>query len=336
MHTTQTLSAELRSILGELRASGVELTMAVTAATTTGDFSGFLVPERAAAIFERAAQQSVVQQLVPQVPLGGNGVSVPVVTGRPVAGWVAEGARKPATAGSMTLKTITPTKLAAICVVSQEVVRANPGGYMDNLRDQLAEAFAIAFDRAALYDQGPDGTAGGGPFATFINSSPLTTVELGTAAASAGGVHKDFTSALQLLVDAGKRLTGFALDEQLEPMLLGAVDTTGRPLYVDLTTDATGDGLARPGRILGRRSFMGPGVADDAAAEIQGWAGDWTQAAWGVVGGISYAVSTEASVTINGSLVSLWENNLVAIRAEAEYGFLVNDLDAFVPLANAS
>ena len=43
-----------------------------------------------------------------------------------------------------------------------------------------------------------------------------------------------------------------------------------------------------------------------------------------------------ATVTINGSLTSLWENNLVAILAEAEFGWVVNDTDAFVRLTNAS
>jgi hypothetical protein len=78
---------------------------------------------------------------------------------------------------------------------------------------------------------------------------------------------------------------------------------------------------------------MGEGVAD-ASSDILGYVGDWTQAAWGVVGGISYDVSDQATVTINGTLTSLWEHNLVAIRAEAEYGFLVNDTDAFVQLRN--
>ena len=41
-------------------------------------------------------------------------------------------------------------------------------------------------------------------------------------------------------------------------------------------------------------------------------------------------------MTINGSLTSLWEKNLVAILAEAEYGFIVNDTDAFVRLTNAT
>lgn len=307
--------------------------MAVTAATTLSGFSGFLNREQAGPIFERAAQMSVVQQLAREIPLGGNGASVPVVTGRLSAGWVAEGAAKPASAGTMTLKTMDPKKLAVIAVVSAEVVRSNPGNYMNVIREQVAEAFAIGFDRAALYDQGPDAAAGAGPFSTFV-AQTTKTVEIGTGTT----IHQDFVAALTLLANDNKRLTGWALDNVVEPLILGAVDGNNRPIYLDLATDATSAAVARPGRLLGRPSFMGDGVSNDivGAGNIVGFAGDWSQAAWGVVGGISYDVSTEATVTINGAYVSLWENNLVAVRAEAEYGWLVNDPASFVELANAA
>lgn len=305
--------------------------MAITAATTTSGFSGFLAPDRAAPIFERAARMSVIQRLARQVPLGANGVEIPVVTGRMSAGWVSEAGQKPASGASLALKTITPKKLASIAVVSAEVVRANPGNYMNLLRDQIAEAFAIAFDNAAAHDAGPDGTAGAGPFTTYLDQTAKA-VELGSSAASAGGIHADCTAALALLVNDGKRLTGWALDDRVEPMLFGAVDTTGRPLYVDLPTDDVSPAIARPGRLLSRPSYMGQGLYWNTTTDIYGYAGDWTQAAWGAVGGISYDVSTQATVTINGALVSLWENNLVAIRAEAEYGWLVNDTASFVKL----
>lgn len=313
--------------------------MAITAATLRSDFSGFLPAEIAGPIFERAARMSVVQQLVPQVPLGANGKSVPVVTGRPVAGWVAEGATKPASNGTMTLKTMTPQKLAAIVVVSDEVIRSDPGRYVTTLRSNLSEAFAIAFDYASLHDLGGDGT-GTGPFATYIDQTTKS-VELGSYAQADGGVYQDLVEGLSELVtdtDATGRhykATGLALDDQMEPRLLGQVDTTGRPIWIDLPADDSSNALSRPGSILGRRSFMGEGVAD-AGNDILGYIGDWSQAAWGVVGGIDFAVSNQATVTINGSLVSLWENNLTAVRAEAEYGFLVNDVDAFVQYRNDS
>lgn len=313
--------------------------MAVSAATKLSDFSGFLPANIAAPIFERAARQSVVMQLVPQVPLAADrNTSVPVVTGRPQAGWVSEGEQKPATSGTMTLKNITPKKLAAIVVVSMEVVRSDPGGYASRLEGQLAEAFAVAFDQATLHDAGPDGTAGAGPFATYIDQTTKTN-ELGASAQADGGIYRDLVESMAEIIgdtDAtGRRyrVTGFALDDQMETRLLGSVDSTGRPLWVDLPANEQSNAFARPGSLLGRRSFMGEGVANTANT-ILGYAGDWSQAVWGVVGGISYATSDVASVTINGSLTSLWENNLVAIRAEAEYGFLMNDADAFVQLRN--
>lgn len=299
--------------------------MAITAATVTGDFSGFLDPTQSAPIFEETRRQSVVQQLTRQIPLGINGQEIPVTTSKPTAGWVAEGGKKPASKGGMSLKTMTPKKLAAIAVVSAEVVRANPGGYVDSLRPDLAEAFAIAFDAATLH-----GTST--PFTTFIDQTTQTDVEIGTAAASAGSVYADLNAGLKALVDAGKRLTGFAFDTKAEPLFNAAVDTTGRPLFIDSpTTDNAAP--VRAGRVLGRPAYMGEGIA---AGTTVGYGGDWSQAVWGTVGGISYDVSTDATVTINGALVSLWENNLLAVRAEAEYGFLCNDVDAFVTYINAA
>lgn len=313
--------------------------MAITAARQTTDFSGFLTPDIAQPIFEKAARISAFQQLARQVPLSFKGVSIPVVSGRMAAGWVDEAAQKPASQASITLKTMTPKKIAAIAVVSAEVVRANPGNYMNLLRPQIAEAFAIAFDYAAAHDAGPDGTAAGGPFATNL-AQGTKTVEFGTATQGTGGTYKDLVEALKLLVNTEDslqrryRLTGWAFSPRVEPVLLSSVDTTGRPLFIEappVTETSSVNSETTEGRVLGRPAFIGEGV--DYFSTI-GWAGDFSQAAWGVVGGINYDVSTEASVTVGGALVSLFERNLVAIRAEAEYGWLVNDPAAFVELTD--
>jgi HK97 family phage major capsid protein len=305
--------------------------MAITAATKTSDFAGFLKPEQAEAYFKQAARQSVVQSLARKVPLGINGQEIPVVTSKPTAGWVAEGGQKPATNGSMSLKTITPKKIAAIAVVSAEVVRANPGNYVNIFRDDIAEAFAIAFDAAALH-----GTAS--PFGAGMNIDATTkSVELGTATAANGGVYADLNSALKLLVDDKKKLSGWALDDKAEPVLNASVDTTGRPLFVDAVYE---NSALAGGRLLRRTAFYAPEIGTPVVTGtpntggIVGYGGDWSQVVWGAVGGISYDVSTEATVTINGVLTSLWENNLVAIRAEAEYGLLINDTAAFVKLTD--
>lgn len=301
--------------------------MAITAATKTTDFAGFLKPDQAAAYFQQARKSSSFMQLARQVPLGINGAEVPVVTSKATAGWVAEGGQKPASKGSLGLKTITPKKIAAIAVVSAEVVRANPGNYMSLLREDIAEAFATAFDAAAFHGTNT-------PFGQYIDQTTKT-VELGTTLKANGGVYGDIVAGLSLLVKAGKKLNGFAFDRVVEPAFLGAVDNNGRPLFVETPLEDTAS-VVTPGRLIGRPAYLGDGLTTPVVTGtpntggIVGYGGDWSQAVWGVVGGISYDVSTQATVTINGNLTSLWENNLVAIRAEAEYGLLINDVDAFV------
>lgn len=294
--------------------------MAQSGATNSAAFSGFLNPETAQNYFDQARKTSTVMQLARQIPLGINGQEIPYSTTKATAGWVAEGGKKPTTESGLGLKTIKPHKIAAISVVSAEVVRANPGNYMQVLRDDIAEAIAVAFDRAALH--GADS-----PFGTDNHIGATSkAVALGTTTQVDGGTYGDIVAGLKLLVDDGKSLTGFAFDKRVEPEFLGATDTVGRPLFVD-TPPAETTPAVTPGRLIGRTAYLGDNVHEDG---VLGFGGDWSQVVWGAVGGITYDVSTETSVTLGGSLVSLWENNLVAIRAEAEFGLLVNDAEAFV------
>lgn len=313
--------------------------MAITAAMKRSDFEGFLTPTESAPIFNDAQRISAFQQLFRRVPLGINGETIPVITSKPTANWVEEASAKPATSMGLGKLTITPKKLAAIYVMSAEVVRANPGGIQQLIRPALAEAFAAAFDYAVGHNLGGNGT-GTGPFADYALSNADKSVTLGTTGKDSGGVHGDMVAAMKLLAADGKKLTGFAFGPEAEPTFWGATDTTGRPLYAELPLDqeaavlsAAGQYPARPGLILNRPAWIGDGVSSDT---IAGFAGDFTKGVWGAVGGITYKVSTEAPVTINGEMVSLFEHNLVAVLAEAEYGYVNADLDAFVKIAPAS
>lgn len=298
--------------------------MAVTKAVQTGDFSGFIRPELAEAYFEEVRKVSVVQSLARQVPLSANGVDVPIVTSKPTAGWVSEGGQKPTTNGGLGIKTMTPKKLAAIVPVSAEVVRSNPGGFMEILKQDIAEAFAKAFDAAALH--GTDS-----PFGSDQNlAATAKTVTLGTATAAKGGLFADINEGLNVLAKDRKRLTGFALDTVVEPMLNSSVDNNGRPIFTASPTTGTAESVVA-GTLLGRPAVFAEGIAPaTTTGSVVGFGGNWSKCIWGTVGGITFDVSTEAAVTISGKLVSLFENNLVAVRAEAEFGWLLADKENFV------
>jgi len=289
--------------------------VAVTTATKLSDFTGFLNPEQSAPIFDDAAKMSAAMRLIPQVPLGMNGKAIPVTLTKPTAAWTGEGTEKHKSAGTLDILTIMPKKVTAMSIMSAEVVRANPGGYSNALRGHFSEAFASAFDSAVFH-----GTST--PFDNYL-AQTAHSVEFGAA----DTVYLDLVAGLRLLLDDGKkRLTKFAWGLDAEPLFLEAVDANKRPLLQPATSDTI------YANMIGRPSVIADGVSDGTTL---GFGGDFSKAAWGVVGGINYNVSTEATVTINGSLVSLWENNLVAVLAEAEYGFVMADPDHFVLFEDA-
>lgn len=301
--------------------------MAITAAKKLSDFNGFIKPELAGPIFDEAAKGSAAMSLIRKVPLGASGQAFPIVTSKPTANWTAEGAQKHTTEAGLGLVKMEPKKLTAIAVASQEVIRANPGGYSETLAGLLADAFARAFDLAVFHNKGGDGN-GTSPFETTL-AATTKSVTLGAAAGT--NTYDDLVKAMSLNLQGTpkKQVTGFAFDTGFEIDLLSAKDTAGRPLFAEAAYTGAVPAL-RSGSVLGRTTYMHENVGLDKTV---GFAGDWTKAAWGTVGGITMDISTEATVTIGGQLVSLYENNLVAVRAEAEYGFALADKDAFVKIA---
>ncbi|WP_298074849.1 phage major capsid protein [uncultured Corynebacterium sp.] len=288
---------------------------------STADFSGFLEPEKAAPIFEEMTRKSLVQPLARKIPMGPTGVSVPFWDGDVQASWVDEGGKKPLTKGGFDKFTVKPEKIAAIFAMSSEVVRANPENYINVMRQKVAEAFAKAFDDAALHGTNT-------PFGDYIDQTTKT-VSLGKDAFSATN------NALSLLVEDGKKWTGGLLDARTEPIINGSVDANNRPLFIEPTYTET-NSLTRTGRILSRPVTIAEGVAaGDSEAQTLGYYGDFSKVIWGQIGGISYDVTDQATLDLSAEqdgsgLTSLWQHNLVAVRCEAEFALRVHDKDAFV------
>lgn len=289
---------------------------------STGDFKGFLEPKLAAPIFEEVAKKSVVQQLARKVELGPEGRAIPFFTGDVQAAWVDEAGKKPLTKGGFDKFTIQPKKIAAIFTMSAEVVRANPQNYIAVMRQKVAEAFAVAFDQAALHGVNT-------PFGAFVDQTTKTVGMVG--ADGKPDAYSAANNALSLLVKDGKKFTGGLLDFEAEPIINGSVDANGRPLFVEPAYVDTNE-VQRQGRILSRPTLIAEGVKNDTSL---GYFGDFGQIVWGQVGGITYDVSDEATLDLSAAqdgsgLTSLWQHNMVAVRCEAEFGLHVHDVEAFV------
>jgi len=191
-----------------------------------------LPPTVTGPIFEKTEELSAVQQLARRVPLSlTSNTVIPVSMDIPAAGWVSEGGVKPVGNGAVGVKQMQGKKVALLVPVSEEVARTNPAGLFNQLRQDLPVAIARAFDYAAIH--GKDlRTGGAGPFTDYLTKG-ASSIELGTAAASAGSTYTDLVNGEKLVVDAGFDFTGFAADPRLRPTLKLSTDTTGRPLWVD-------------------------------------------------------------------------------------------------------
>ncbi|QGJ91310.1 major capsid protein [Mycobacterium phage Bachome] len=300
----------------------------------TGDtmFQGYLEPELVQDYFAEAEKTSIVQQFAQKVPMGATGQKIPHWVGDVSAAWIGEGDMKPITKGNMTSQTIAPHKIATIFVASAETVRANPANYLGTMRTKVATAFAMAFDAAAIH--GTDS-----PFPTYIAQ---TTKSISLVDPSSGS-DPDLTvydavavNGLSLLVNDGKKWTHTLLDDITEPILNGAKDKNGRPLFIESTYGEAASPF-RSGRIVSRPTILSDHVAED---DIVGFQGDFRQIIWGQVGGLSYDVTDQATLNLgtpsSPNFVSLWQHNLVAVRVEAEYAMHVNDPQAFVALTNVT
>ncbi|UJD21112.1 major capsid protein [Mycobacterium phage SororFago] len=298
----------------------------------TGDsmFEGYLEPEQAKDYFAEAEKTSIIQKIATKIPMGATGVKIPHWTGDVSAQWIGEGDMKPITKGDLDKSTVSPHKIATIFVASAETVRANPANYLGTMRTKVATAIALAFDAAAI--AGTDS-----PFGAYLDQ---TTKSVSLADPGGAGVSNLTAydalgvNGLNLLLQAGKKWTGTLLDDLAEPILNGAKDASGRPLFIE----SPYEGLTSPyreGRILSRPTVLSDHVASGTTV---GYMGDFSQILWGQVGGLSFDVTDQATLNLGTfaapNFVSLWQHNLVAVRVEAEYGLLVHDKDAFVKLTN--
>ena len=294
----------------------------------------FLPPTLTGPIFEKSVESSAVMALARRAPLSIDATtSIPIPMDVPTADWVGQAAKKPLSTGGVDVKQMTAKKLAVLIPVAEEVVMTNAGGLWTQLQTDLPTAFARAFDHAAIHGKTMKGATG--PFTDYLAMTSKS-VALGTASQATGGIWADLVTGMEEVIDDDWDYTGTIADHRLKPKLLLATDTTGRPILVDTTTPGTN--MAAAGTLIGEplaysRSVSGKQRRQSASTDtgLRAIGGDMSQAAFGVGMDITVRISKEATyVDEDGNVVSAFQNNLVLLLAEAYYGYVQGDPDAFV------
>ena len=274
-----------------------------------------LPTEISSEIIQKTTEQSAIMRLARRITLPGRGVTIPMITGEPTAEWVAETGVKPVSNPSVSQKVMQAYKLAVIETFSKEFTRDLKALY-DALVERMPYALAYAFDKTVI-------SALEKPGENFDNFAACTAQSI--IATTDASVYDGLVAADTDIATAGYMLNGFALSPQARGILLGAVDSTGRPLFVNNVADG-----AIP-MILGAPTFVNKGMYKAGTAgtsgtpAVVGVAGDWTQAMYGTVEGVQIDINDKGVVTVgsgtSATQVNLWQQNMVAVRAEIELGF---------------
>ena len=270
-----------------------------------------LPTEVSSEIMQKTQEQSAVMSLARQIQLPGRGLTIPVITSDPEANWVDETAAKPVSNPGLNTKIMQAYKLAVIVPFSDEFAR-DMGALYDALVARLPLALAAKFDATVFH-----GSAPGSNFDT------LASVAAQSISGTGNSVYKALVAADTAIATAGGILNGFALSPQAKGELLGAVDSTGRPLFVNSVADGVVPRLIGAPAHYAKAAYKDGTSGSGATPDVIGFAGDWTQALYGTVEGIKIDMSNRASLPIGASnaMISLWQNNMFAVRAEIEVGF---------------
>ncbi len=284
-----------------------------------------LTPKTQAEIWQNATYSSAFMQLVPRIDLPGLGVRVPIITGDPEADWVQEGAVKPKSGVGFGKKDMLPYTIAVIMPFSNQFRRDFQKLYTQ-IVDKGAPALGRAFDQTIMGIKDKPGEE-------FDQLSGAHKISLGKT------VWKSLNAADDQISLADGTLDGWALSTQGRSILRQATDNNGRPLFLDSTSGRD------VGTVLGAQTYISKGVHvpaktvsssgdghGTAQPEIVGVAGDFSSAAWGSVEGVQTTISDQATITIDGRQVNLWEQNMFAVRIEAEFGFRIRDINRFALL----
>ena len=263
-------------------------------------------------IWTNTAEQSVIQTLARKIELPAGGLQIPVITGDPEAGWVAETAEKPVSDSTFGSKTMGVYKLAVIELFSDEFARDMTAVY-NALVERLPQALGRKFDQTVLGDTAP------GDNFDVLGAAPDFALD---------GTTAPFFGALESVSEAGGDVTGWALAPAAEIASMQINDTTGRPLLLgDLRTDGS------IGSVLARPAYRARNVQ---VGDTVGLAGDFSQAMWGAVEGIKVDINNQGTVTKGSEQINLWQRNMFAVRCEVEVGFAVRDVNRFAKLTKAA
>lgn len=242
-------------------------------------------------------------------------VKIPRQTGAAVANWVGEAKPKPATSLAFDSITLDPTKVAGIVPISMELMKLSSPAAETIIRDDLAGAIAQLVDHDFVDPEK----------AAVAGVSPASITNGVTGVGATGTTYAYFAADLKSVMDnflSANITPDTVIMRQSTALALSLMETSlGNPQFPGITMNG--------GNLKGMNVVASQNIDYTEDSPQEGDLLIFLRASDIVLadeGGVEVDVSTEASIEMSTAptdpvtnstvLVSLWQQNLVGIRAE--------------------
>lgn len=267
-------------------------------------------------IIANALEESAVLRLVDnKIRIKHAGEAIPVIAGDPTAYVVGEGQVKTNSDSSLATVTMKPKTFAVIEAFSNQFRDDNEALYQE-LVARLPRVIAQKFDDEVFH---------GTTSANFHTLGAVSAISLSAANTTTWDQIIACRSAVE---GANGELTAWAMANQGITALLGAVDGNSRPLFVQ-DTAIGGIGAIAGSPVVKAKAAYKAGASSNP--DIIGYAGDWSNAVVGIARDVNIAISDEATLTVTGGTLNLFESNMFAVRCEFTLGFITGFASSNVP-----
>ena len=284
--------------------------------------TGSIPAEQGTLILKDFMQNSVVAQLATYENMTKPKKEFTYLADGPGAYWVGEGERIETSKATWLTATMEAKKLGVIIPVSKEFLNYSVEDFFNEVRPAIAEAFYAKFDQAALFGNSSPYAVGTSIF------ERITTSGNKVAKGSTESLYTDLNAVMALVEDGDNDVNAFATTRKFRQHLRGAVDGSKQPIFNEATAGAPGQVLGLPVGYVSAKSF------DTTKAELL--AGDFSMARYGILQGIEYSISEDATLTTikdgDGNPINLFERDMFALRATMHIGFMTLKEDAFAAL----
>lgn len=292
--------------------------------------SGALTPDQAGALIELIIERSEVVSTLLRgdehfVSMRVDTLNFPVLTGGLTASGIAEGDIKPQSALTFTTLTLTGKEMAVKTAISDKLLRDSYVDLDSLISRRIASEFANLLDAWILGNGTP--TATWGANASFEDAALAASGNTFNAI-SYSDTAKLFSAmlgALETNANFRREAAAFYMKPAVWQVIRDARTSQGAPLFV--ADPIRQDGVL--GRVYGIPVYEV--MASKFPTDVDVFLVDRDKAYFGTrYDTVKVDRSTEASMTLDGTLVSLFERDLTGYRGYNVYAFNVSDVEGFV------